>query len=342
MSFFGYLERVDDSVIVETPDGLRGERCLLVDEFVERGDIPITLQSRLERGRYPGVFYDPNGFPSLDVLFIEWRWLRPGKDTVDWDRQCELLDHYSRVGTPIVVQDTDLKITEDDERRWPSMVICDPCLKPRKLTRPRMFMPFCSTFKRAFAASTGALNYRYVGNDYERREQFKTYYAEPAERLRASGVQTIAHGNWLRRSVERPDPGRLIKDHPHVAFAPRCSHRDVRALLNDSVAVCHITKPEYALHGNVSMRYFEAIEAGVPALVPKESIHMRDVGDAAGLMVGSSADVVRKVKNLLEMSAKDRAILVDSQERALRSLADFSPRAKAATIVAVACKEIKP
>lgn len=359
-SFYGFLERPDRSEVVETPDGLRGERYLMVDELIQRGHDILQLQKRRERFRYSfgRTRWDDgaarwslrevddsqagHGLPELDLLFVEWRWQRMGKGTEDWDRQVELLDHYSRTGTPIVVLDTDLKVTEADELRWPSMIVCDPCLVPKRITRQRVKMPFCCSFERVHTARAGSVHYRYVGNNYERDGQFMRYVSNPAEDLRRSGIQTTVHGNWLTPSVERMHPRGLLQAHPHVAFVPRLAYRDVLAALNDSVATCHITKPEYAQHGNVTMRYFEALAAGVPALVPAECVPLRQVGDACGLLVNTHEDVVRKVKNLADMTAHSREHLVLAQERELRTLADFSPAHRVDLIEAAARKELAP
>lgn len=353
-SFYGFLERPEQSDVVETPDGLRGERHLMVNELLLRGHDVFQLQQRRERTIYQVVVEDEDdwdglfvndehagtGLPELDVVFLEWRWRRPGKSTEDWDRQVELLDHYTRLGTPVVVLDTDLKVTEADELRWPTMTVCDPCLVPKRITRERVKMPFCCSFERACAASAGSVHYRYVGNNYERDDQFRRYYSVPSLNLRGSGIQTTVHGNWLTHSIERMHPRGVLQAYPHVAFLPRLAYRDVSAALNDSVAVCHITKPEYALHGNVTMRYFEALAAGVPALVPTECVPLRQVGDACGLLVNTPGDVVMKVRNLADMSAHDREQLVLAQERELRALADFSPEHRVDLIEAAARKEL--
>lgn len=350
ISFWGFLKHPSDHTEVETPDGLRGERAFFVDELLTRGHTVIQLQKRREAWGYSCVrqsdgceFFvhdDETGFPDLDVLFVEWRWRIPHKDSADWDRQCALLDHYSRAGTPIIVQDTDLKITADDEARWPSMVIGDPCLRPKALTRSRIQMPFCNVFVQPSSPPEDVVRYTYVGNNYERQEQFERYYAEPAEQLRVAGIQTTVHGNWLTKSPERMHPRAIVQQYKHVAFAPRLAYRDVHGILVSSLVVCHITKSEYARHGNITVRYFEALTAGVPALIPVESALMRDVGDSAGLMVGRPSDVIRKVSNLANMTAEERRILVRSQENALKCLADFSPGHKADLVEAVARKEI--
>lgn len=353
-SFYGFLERPEHSTVVETPDGLRSERYLMVDELLRRGHDVLQLQTRREQRLYrcglpefDHLFVDdscdvPGQFPDVSLLFVEWRWRIVGKPTVDWDRQAELLDYYMRVGTPVVVLDTDLKITEADERRWPGMIVCDPCLRPKQLTRPRVHMPFCSDFSRVHRAREGAVHYRYVGNNYERDDQFRRYYSQPARALRESaGVQTTVHGNWLTPSPERMHPRGVLQAHPDMAFLPRLAFKDVHAALNNSVAVCHITKPEYAQHGNVTMRYFEALSAGVPALVPAECVPLRQVGDACGLLVNTHDDVVRKVRNLADMSAYDREQLVLAQERELRLLADFTPTHRVDMIEAAARKELQ-
>ena len=347
-SFWGYLAHEAEQTAVETPDGLRGERAFFVTEMLRRGHVVTQLQHRHERSAFAAensaVEYDPEGFPELDVLFVEWRWPRLGKMTDDWDRQTALLDHYSRIGTPIIVQDTDLKITVENELRWPRMIIGDPCLLPTTQTRRRIQMPFCNIFpeKISVQAEAEPVKYTYVGNNYERQQQFECYYAEPAGQLRAFGIQTTVHGNWLTKSPERMHPRAIVQQYPNVAFAPRISYRDVNPTLRSSLAVCHISKPEYSGRGNVTVRYFEAIAAGVPALIPAESHPMRSVGEAAGLLVGSSHDVVQKVRELAYAAPEHRANLVKLQQQALRELANFSPEHKVDCIEAAAERILKP
>jgi hypothetical protein len=69
---------------------------------------------------------------------------------------------------------------------------------------------------------------------------------------------------------------------------------------------------------------------------------MREVGDGCGLLVNGPEDVVRKARNLADMSAADRGHLVSAQERALRALADFSPGHRVDLIEAAARKELEP
>jgi hypothetical protein len=346
ISFWGYLAHSCDQIEVETPDGLRGERAFFVSELLRRGHTVAQLQKRLEHVPFSAagseVSCEPTEFPDIDVLFVEWRWKRLGKSTEDWDRQCALLDHYTKVGVPIIVQDTDLMITVDDELRWPRMIICDPCMRTAHLTRARIHMPFCNVFLGRAQPQEEPSQYVYVGNNYDRQVQFERYYAGPSEQLRALGVQTTVHGNWLTKSPERMHPRAIVQQYPHVAFAPRVPYRDVRSTLGRSLAVCHISKNEYSIRGNVTVRYFEAIAAGVPALIPAESAPMLSIGEAAGMVVASSQDVMRKLKELVSSSPGHRAEIVARQEHALRELTDFSPQRKVELVEAAAWRCIDP
>src|SRR5574342_354329 len=162
-SFWGLCEPWEKSKLAKTPDGLRMSRPLLVDEMVDRAHQVIFLQQRREEKRYRGVSYaldDGNHgssevFPECDVVLLEWRWRthkNSGDNPIepDWMRQCEILDHYLRMGIPCVAIDTDHKIMHDDEHRWPNMTIIDPALWPKTLVSKRIHLPFCTTFEKMF------------------------------------------------------------------------------------------------------------------------------------------------------------------------------------------------
>ena len=150
ISYWGYCEKFEDCKVAETPDGHRYGRPILVDELIKRGHEVIALQPRREGNPYPGLTYSLD-YPDLDALFVEWRWPTyknsgSNKFEPDLDRQEQLLKHYHGQ-VPVIAWDTDLKITADDEIRWPNMIIADPSLEPVHLTRKRERLTFWTDFK---------------------------------------------------------------------------------------------------------------------------------------------------------------------------------------------------
>ena len=331
-SFWGFLAPLEKNVYVNTPDGTRGDRIDFVDELVKSGHEVIRLQKAREEEPYPGTTVDL-GFPDIDVLFCEWRWptwKNTGKQPVEPDylRQQEILDYYHAKGVPILIHDGDLKMTPEEEQRWPNAVLSDPCVVPKLQTRKRLHIPWCNNMKRLYKACVDSYNYVYVGNNYERDEQFAKYYGEPSRALRSAGIQTIVHGNWLQKSPERKDPSVAITAHPTIAFGPRLSYKDIFYALNSAITVTHITKDEYMPYGNITCRFYEAIIGEVPALVPHEYVHARPMGLDGDLIVKSTEDVVEKVQWLFKLSQSERTALVNEQEKALRTVVDPNPSSR--------------
>ena len=329
-SFWGFLVPLEKSTHTNTPDGPRGDRLDFVNELLARGHEVIRLQKQREDILYPGTRVDETGYPDVDLVYCEWRWptwKNSGENPSepDYKRQVEILDYYHARGTPIVIHDGDLKLSPEDELRWPNAILTDPCISSKRQTRNRVFFPWVKDLTRLHEPSQGSYNYVYVGNNYERDKQFKKYYGDPSAGLRFSGLQTSVYGNWLQRSPERADPSKIIAECPHIAFVPRISFREIFPVLNSAIAVTHITKDDYAQYGNITCRFHEAIVSNVPALIPEEYSFAHLMGLDGKLLVTSQDDVVNKVKWLASLSSKDRSILVDQQEDALRQIADPRP-----------------
>jgi hypothetical protein len=134
-------------------------------------------------------------------------------------------------------------------------------------------------------------------------------------------------GNWLERSPERKDPSILLRENPHVAFGTRLAYKEIFGVINNSIAVTHITRDDYTPYGNITMRFTEAIQAGAVSLIPNEYVHARPVG-LGEFLVDDPEDVVRAVTRLSQMSAAERTDIINRQEEALRRVVDFSPAHK--------------
>lgn len=333
-AFWGFVAPLNKNTVVNTPDGERGNRVDFIEEMFKRGHDVWQLQKRRDEEEYPGLDYDDSGFPDLDVLYVEWRWPTYKNSGInatepDYHRQNALLDYYHAKGVPIIIHDGDLKMTPEEELRWPNAILSDACVNPRHQTRKRITVPWCNYMQRFEETCEYSYSYTYVGNNYERDKQFLKYYVQPSKKLRLRGVQTTVYGNWLQKSPERTDPGELIKIAKHIAFGGRLAYKDIFPVFSNSVAVTHITKDDYTPYGNITGRFFEAIKSGVPALIPNEYRHARPVGLAdKSLLVKTSKDVVEKVKWLSKLSKADRAALVNEQEKALRTVIDPRPEAR--------------
>ena len=318
-SYWGFTEPFDKCHRANTPDGGRFTRPIFVDKLVENGHTVISLQKRREKYPYKNLIYDDKGFPDGDILFIEWRWpiyknSGKGKFEPDLERQTELLKHYHGE-IPVVIWDADLKMTEEDEKRWPEAIIADPTLDPKKITRDRVRLPFSSDFKVIMDPYFEPIRYGYIGNNYERDEMFMKYYNTPAAGLRVKGIQTSVYGNWLLKSPERMSPEEVVKKFKYVSFVDRVGFTESMKLLNSFICSTHISKPEYADVGFASPRYLENIATCTPALVPEEFKYKNILGKF--WVVKDGVDVIKKTLMIKAMTPNERLNVVNAQAQEL-------------------------
>ena len=324
ISYWGFCEKFDGCDVADTPDGHRYGRPILVDELLARGHEVIALQARRERAPYPGMVYD-DGFPELDILFIEWRWptyknFGEQKSEPDLDRQFQLLNYYHGE-LPIIAWDTDLKITAEDEKKWPQMIVGDPSLNPICLTKKRERLTFWTDFKEFFDCATNPVQYGYIGNNYSRKEQFLKYYSFPADVLRNDGIQTTVYGNWLNCSPEREHPSVMIKQCPSVSFVQRVGFSASMHALNKFICTTHISKENYLTLGNVTVRYFETLACNVPALVPAEFCESGILGKE--WKVNAVSDILDAVRWMSKLSLENRHGIVHAQRENLKQFGIF-------------------
>src|SRR5438309_799432 len=117
-SFWGFLGKG----VLDTPDGGRSHRRVLVDGLRQHGGDLIFLQRNRDSLDAGELASDEHawsaGFPDISLLFLEWRWPIQGRNfqvspdsdlyTPDWDRQQALLDHYCiNARTPTIIWDKD-------------------------------------------------------------------------------------------------------------------------------------------------------------------------------------------------------------------------------------------
>lgn len=299
---------------VNTADGSRFNRHILARELLSRGHTVIALQERQEIP-YRGLTYDTN-FPDLDLLFLEWRWPTyknsgPNKRDSDLQRQIALLEAYHG-HIPIVVLDNDFQLSADDEVAWPKLIIAEPALEPRFLTRKRQRLLPWTDWEQLLPARDPLPMYGYIGNNYERPGEFKTYYFDVAPMLRKKGIQTSMLGNWLQRSPERGAPEHLVAQ-TEVAFLPRCNFNLAMHTLNSFICTTHVSKPAYYANKLIPPRYFEAISVNCPALTPPQGLNLGPT-----TRVKSASDVYRAVLAIKEMSLTNRIQLCEEQRTLLK------------------------
>lgn len=321
-----------------------GERHLLVDEFIRQGHTVISLQKRREQKEYPGVVYanDVHGITACDIVYMEWRWPMPGKNTGpncpddDLRRQTKILQVCDENAIPVVVFDTDKKMSYCDFESWPCIVaVTEPCLNPEEWKHTLFW---ATDFDPLFSVNRSPTrNYIYLGNNYERLDQFSKYYGTPSAGLRYSqGVQTIAYGNWIEESADRESPKEIIKSFPFVSFGGRKSYYEGMKAISESVCTTLLAKDEYYKSGFIASRVYEPILCGTPMLIPAEHKHLLSLGQTSQIntLVHSAQDVVDSIDALSKMTTAQRAGIVNEQFEKLRNIADFSPAAKVKQIIA--------
>lgn len=332
---------------VDTPDGHRFGRPILVRELLRRGHEVIILNERREEFGTFGLSYDEGDAsvkysieenetcPDLDVVFLEYRWSTykndrlhpqhvPSRYEPDLDRQRDVIEAY-RGRLPIIAWDTDLKMTPEFEELHPELILADPSLETNRLTRSRVSLPFWTDWKQLLPTTEPYPIYGYIGNRYEREEQFQKYYFHSQNMLRSAGIQTMMHGNWLQTSPERGRPQDLIRENTHVAFGHRMNFLDSMCLMNRFICTTHVSKQSYYETGFVSPRYLEALAVGCPALVPEEMAS----GPAGALLgqksvIGNHVGVWILVGSVAMMTLKQRVELIEEQRSALMERGMFS------------------
>ena len=263
-SFWGFLGHG----VLDTPDGGRFYRRPAVDALIEAGYEVVLLQANRdtdEAGEDLPYSWD-GGFPHLDVLLAQWRWPLPGRNTTpcgtpghtcDLHRQNDLLDHYTAVGAATIIWDTDRQLPAGDPLRGlRNVAICEPAMLPasgaRCLLHPLPDTALDAADPDALAAACRDLPLAYVGNQYDRDEQFGRFFAPAAARF----PHRVA-GKWPRTG-----------QWPHVNFTGRCAFGEVQTIYRTALATVLLLPARYARAGQTTQRLFETVLAGCLPLTP--------------------------------------------------------------------------
>lgn len=303
-SFWGFL----GPGIIDTPDGGRSHRRVLIEGLRGLGHDIVFLQTdrdRLEAGTSNTYIWD-TGFPDIDVLFLEWRWPIPGRNTTicglpghtcDLHRQRELLEHYThRLRVPTIVWDKDRQLPAADTLRGTRHVsVCEAALHPSDGATSLLF-PVAddvidSADPAALAQCPRPTVLAYVGNQYDRDDAFDTYFA-PA----ATGVKHVVAGKWT-------DTSRW----PWVSFIGRVGFSDVQQIHRGALATMMLLPERYAAVGQMTQRLPEAVLAGCLPLMPA-SIRSAPEFSPRLLHVANGAHASSKLAFLARMAGTDTHI----------------------------------
>jgi hypothetical protein len=295
-SFWGFL----GAGVIDTPDGGRSHRRVLVDGLRSRCHDLVFLQpdrDYTEAGLDLSETYTWDvGFPDIDVLFLEWRWPIPGRNTTwcgavghtcDLHRQQELLDHYTRTrGTLTILWDKDRQLPADDPLRTTgNVVVCEAAVHPTpgavSLLFPVADAVLTVADPSALAAQPRHTPLAYVGNQYDRDAAFDAFFA-PA----ATSHQHVVAGKWTRTDAW-----------PHVSFIGRVPFTEVAQIYGRSLATVLLLPNRYVRAGQMTQRLVEAVLAGCLPLTPA-TIRSAERFTPRRLHVANGAEVATMVTHL--------------------------------------------
>ncbi|WP_435244385.1 glycosyltransferase family protein [Streptomyces sioyaensis] len=303
-SFWGFL----GNGVTDTPDGGRSHRRPLIDALLRRGHDIVFLQAdrdRLEAGdALGGVYTFDAGIPDIDVLFLEWRWSIEGRNTTacgteghtcDLHRQAELLQHYTvRCGTPTVIWDKDRQLRQDSIwRRVRNVEVCEAALTPTPGAHRLLFPVDDALLDGADPIALASEDRRtplgYVGNQYDRDDEFDRFFAPAAVRF-----EHRVGGKWI--STER---------WPHVTFLGRIPFHAVSRLYSSTLATVLLLPERYAAAGQMTQRIFEAVVAGCLPLAPAGIRHVEQFVPEE-LVVKTGDQVIRRIEDLQKIAGSQQ------------------------------------
>jgi hypothetical protein len=324
-AYWGFCEEYEDSKVVETPDGGRFTRPLFVKEMTKAGYEVIALQEQREQKPIKELSFSDTFPENLDALFVEWRWptwkndpQNPNFKTESYEsdlvRQVSLMNYYHGK-IPIIVWDTDLKVTDEDIEKWPQVTWMEPTILHDRHNFSSLL--YFSDFEVKYKPKKPSNRYIYIGSNYERYWGVDKYYYSVAAELRRMAIVTDFYGNWLNYSPERPEQEEKVKAYSdRINFHKRNSFLEGMELINDSICTTHIVKKEYCRKGLITPRFFESIMAGTPALIPEEFIV--PIYGRRWVIGGTHEDIFDKIYFLAGRDAFDRECIIETQIASIR------------------------
>jgi len=303
-SFWGFL----GPGITDTPDGGRSHRRTLIDGLTTTGHDVVFLQANrdlTEAGQDLQSRYRwDDALPSIDVLFLEWRWPIPGRNTTpcgspghtcDLHRQAQLLSHYTLgCEVPTIVWDKDRQLpARSPLRALPNLAVCEAALIPSPGAASLLFPVDDSNLDSAdpdaLAALPRLLPLVYAGNQYGRDQAFTEFFA-PA----AACFEHRVAGKWTGTG-----------DWAHVNFTGRCPFPQVVQLHRSALATVLLLPDRYARAGQMTQRLFEAVLAGCLPITPA-TIAFSKTFTPASLHAASGRQVIQRVTEIQAIAGTAR------------------------------------
>lgn len=239
----------------------------LFNQFKIAGHNILMLQGATPTGTEK--LEDEYGLVDLDIAFFCWRWSMPEYPDREhaYRMQMRLIKLLSDYDVPIVVHDQDHKISREDREfllecgaliTAPQFGLTGDNWVHNSLFFPNPYGPAQPRF-----GGLEVSDLTYVGNNYERFDQTVLFIAPFSTRHRVD-----FWGNWLEAGPNREPKEEVIGRLPGVNFHGRARQDDVIAILSRSNSTIHLAKESYLDAGFLTIRWAEAVTAGIPAFIP--------------------------------------------------------------------------
>ena len=325
--------------VVDTPDGGRSHRMTLLKSLISRGMKIVMLQKNRDLDEAgidlstSSLSFDSFGFPDIDILFLEYRWPIPGRNTgistedrsytPDLDRQNELIKHYNLLGKPIFIWDKDQQLSQSEinQMNLNKFLIFEPSLFPKN-NRTSLLFPMDPNRTAqmhddlaSYDKNSKSIDLVYIGNQYGRDQSFSIYYNE-ASRLLGSPAEI--YGKWTKTD-----------QFPNVNFNCRVGFEQVHSIYTQAFANVIIAPERYYKTGQYTQRLFESLWGLCIPLVPKEYTKHEDIFPEE-LVVNSARDVYERLEYLHQL---DNDSIVSLFNLLLKRLVVFSDDRQADTII---------
>ncbi|MBN1263009.1 MAG: hypothetical protein JW991_01505 [Candidatus Pacebacteria bacterium] len=309
--------------VVDTPDGGRSHRLVLLKELIKRNFSIYMLQKNrdlIEAGDDFSSSYLSfrEDLPDIDALFLEYRWPIPGRNcqvdkksteyTPDLDRQNELLKHYQTQRIPILIWDKDQKL---EKKIFPgNVVIFEAALKPRPGRVKLLFPVDDDKVQKAirsldrYSKENKKNKLVYIGNRYERDETFKKYYIDSTKLLNST---VFIYGKWKNF----PDKCKNLN------FMGRIGYNKVCSVYLNSFLTILIAPDRYYQSGQYTQRLFESLWGLCLPLVPEE-YYQKEKIILPELVVGSSENIVKKINWLTSLVNQEIKSILKKQLEMLK------------------------